>query len=168
MAPNLKNNHKQYGSYKGKDAQKRELSALNAKLKVLNSLPDDFRNIPIGSAQWIHFRKLVPLKYDEMVRWSKGAIMICQKLTEKERHHLTTNGNALQVSKTVEWLEELREGVEMYTWESTLALLQEAYEENCSFIYVKNIPGFTNSMNALAQIYSWPFRFKIGPVSKTP
>jgi hypothetical protein len=153
-------NHKQLAKAKARKAKSRNrgkespADILREKIRLLKSLPNNYKDSEIGSQQWQDFSFCSTLaKQKEMQDWAKGPILILEPLTPKEAGvfeprqlvmHPTTERAA------VHWI-----------FADFLYITNYAAKFKVSHIYVPQLAkGIVHGLNLLASMHDDSFRWQ--------
>jgi len=126
-----------------------DVDELRKKIKLLRRLPKDFRDITVGSQDWLDFAKAMgPEKENEMHKWANGGVLSLAPLSHMEEVFFKD----YEWVKVVEWDDD---------WDSFFKTVSDAEADGASFVYAPQLPrGAVNGLNALASHCGLNLRFR--------
>jgi len=126
-----------------------EIENLRRKIKLAKTLPDNFRDIPLGTKAWSLFIEMAPERREEIETWAAGRILVFQPINKLEAKILGDRVLRIYPEDTT------------FDWELFKQLVDKAEKENCSFIYLQDqtIPAI-NHLNYWLSIWGTNCRIR--------
>lgn len=168
------------GSHSTRKARKKKVIAksemeiirdLEKQIKQLKMLPDDFRDIEIGSRMWQLYRTEFPKQRAIMETWQTGGILCYESLEPKEFEILNFGREAndrvvridpLKMLNEIDHTVWLPKDIARPSWTFLTCLLYQAASANCSWIYFKSFTaGEVDALNMLLSRTHAPVRAKM-------
>jgi len=132
---------------------------LKEKVIALKQLPNDFRDIEVGSPKWRLYYDLMPGSREIMTEWSRGPILHIGSINGMERYLLGQSREFLEVIPYCRTKEDQVEGASSYEIEWLVKTARGADNQGYCLMYMPTyIVTVVDGLNKLFAFGGWNLR----------